>query len=153
MSENEEKNESSLLPIYVASRASVPERGAMWRRFRAQGVPITSSWFDEDGDGATGDFCELWSRIENEIADSAALVLYAETADFPLKGAFIEAGIALGLGKPVIVCLPDLGLLDHSYRPIGSWIAHPLVTRCDDIAAAIALASKPSAKTSPASLT
>lgn len=50
---------SELMPIYVASRASIPERGAMWRRFRAQGVPITSSWIDEDGEGQTADFREL----------------------------------------------------------------------------------------------
>lgn len=118
--------EGELLPIYVASRASLLERGQMWRRFRTAGSQITSSWIDEDA---------------NEIRDSAALVLYAEVADFPLKGALIEAGIALGMGKPVIVCLPDSGVLPRSYRPIGSWIAHPLVTRCDDVNAAVKLAA------------
>src|SRR6185369_11255331 len=123
-----------LKPIYVASRASVPERGIMWRWFRSQGYLITSSWIDEDGEGATADFGELWLRIADEIRKSAALVLYAEAADFPLKGALTEAGIALGMRKPVFVCLPDLGVLPRNYRPIGSWIAHPLVTRCDNVA-------------------
>jgi len=131
-----------LKPIYVASRASVPERGIMWRWFRSQGYLITSSWIDEDGEGATADFGELWLRIADEIRKSAALVLYAEAADFPLKGALTEAGIALGMGKPVFVCLPDLGVLPRNYRPIGSWIAHPLVTRCDNVAAAVKLASR-----------
>lgn len=135
--------EASAAPIYVASRASLPERGAMWRRIRSEGFPITSTWIDEDGEGDTQDFEELWSRIENEIAASAALVLYAHTDDFPLKGALIEAGIALGLGKRVIVCLPNVDVAARSCRPIGSWIKHPMVSRIDDIGTAVALASKP----------
>lgn len=131
-----------LKPIYVASRASIPERGKMWRSFRSQGYLITSSWIDEDGEGATEDFGELWLRIASEIRRSVALVLYAEAADFPLKGALTEAGLALGMGKPVFVCLPDLGVLPRNYRPIGSWIAHPFVTRCDDVVAAMKLASR-----------
>lgn len=121
------------MSIYAASRASIPERGAMWRRYRDQGVPIISSWIDEDGDGETGSFMELWQRIQNEISRSYALVLYAETNDFPLKGALIEVGIALGMDKDVIVCLPNIELEPRSFRPIGSWINHPLVIRDDDI--------------------
>lgn len=52
--------------IYVASRASIPARSQMWRDFRASGHRIS------------------------------AVILYAETGDFPLKGALIECGIALG---------------------------------------------------------
>lgn len=139
---SEATTKEALEPIYVASRASIPERGLMWRQLRAEGVPITSSWIDEDGEGETASFVDLWDRIYKEIAAASALVLYAERDDFPLKGALIEAGIALGMGKPVIVCLPDLGVLPPSYRPIGSWIAHPLVTRCDDIEAAVRLATR-----------
>jgi hypothetical protein len=130
-----------LLPIYVASRASIPERGAMWRRFRRRGIPITSSWIDEDADGQTADFSELWERIIREVVWANSVVLYAESNDFPLKGAFIEVGIALGMGKHVIVCLPDVELEPRSYRPIGSWINHPLVTRIDDIEDAVRIAS------------
>lgn len=105
----------------------------MWRRYRDQGVPIISSWIDEDGEGETGSFMELWQRIQNEISHSYALVLYAETNDFPLKGALIEVGIALGMDKDVIVCLPNVELEPRSFRPVGSWINHPLVIRDDDI--------------------
>lgn len=59
------------MSIYVASRASIPERGAMWRHYRSRGVPIISSWIDEDGEGETSDFTLLWMRIESEIAESA----------------------------------------------------------------------------------
>src|SRR5690606_1190204 len=125
-------------PVYVASRASIPERSAMWRQLRDDyGWKITSTWIDEAGEGETGDFAELWDRIMREIAASRKLVLYAETADFPLKGALIEAGIALGMGKPVVVCLPGVELEGRTFRPIGSWIKHRHVTRRDSLRAAM----------------
>ena len=124
--------------IYVASRASIPARAAMWREFRKEGVRINSTWIDEDGPGETDDFSQLWARIVQEIAASRALVLYAEPGDFPLKGALVEVGMALALGKPVIACLPDVQV-DYagSMRPVGSWMAHWLVTRCDNIDLAV----------------
>lgn len=125
------------LPIYVASRASVPERGAMWRRFRSEGFRIVSSWIDEDGAGATESMEDLWQRISDEVAQAYGVVLYAEAGDFPLKGALIEVGIALGLSKPVVVCLPNVTLDPRSARPIGSWIFHPLVERIDDVEKAL----------------
>lgn len=125
------------LPIYVASRASVPERGVMWRKFRAGGFRITSSWIDEDGEGQSDDLADLWQRISDEVARAYGVVLYAESNDFPLKGALIEVGIAIGLNKPIIVCLPNVELEPRSCRPIGSWINHPLVSRNDSVHAAM----------------
>jgi hypothetical protein len=126
--------------IYVASRASIPERSAMWRKFRDEGYPIISSWIDEAGDGETNDFGNLWLRISREISYCDRVVLYAETEDFPLKGALIEVGIALGMRKPVIVCLPNVVLSGGSYRPLGSWVMHPLVRRIDCVSIALGLA-------------
>lgn len=136
----DEEGETGLMPrkIYVASRASIPERGQMWRDIRDQSIAtITSTWIDEDGEGQTADMSELWWRISEEIAQSDKLVLYAENDDFPLKGALIEAGIALGMGKPVVVCLPGVPVFEPSMRPIGSWIKHPLVSRIDEVLRAI----------------
>lgn len=118
-------------PIYVASRASIPARSAMWRELRSQGWQIESSWIDEAGEGETPDFTELWDRIMREIRVSRKVVLYAEQDDFPLKGAILEAGIALGMGKPVICCLPGVKLEGRTFRPLGSWIKHRNVIRCD----------------------
>lgn len=113
--------------VYVASRASDPRRPAMWQRLRASGVPITSTWIDEAGPGETADLGELWQRIRREVASSRALVLYVEADDFPLKGALIEVGMALALGKPVFVVAPGVVLEERSMRPLGSWARHPLV--------------------------
>lgn len=115
--------------FYVASRASIPERSEMWRSLRVAGWRITSSWIDEAGEGETGSFSELWLRIGREIESSAGLILYAESDDFPLKGALIEVGMALALEKLVYVCLPGVSLDGRTARPIGSWIFHPLVVR------------------------
>lgn len=124
--------------IYVASRASIPERSEMWRRLRECGCPINASWIDEAGEGETADFSELWVRITAEISRSEMLILYAEHDDFPLKGALIEVGIALGLGIPVHVVLPGVTLDARNCRPVGSWIKHPLVKQFHSVADAIA---------------
>lgn len=115
--------------FYVASRASVPARSAMWRELRDDyGVGITSSWIDQAGEGET--FCNaaLWSDIENEVRVADALILYAEPDDFPLKGALVECGMALAMGKRVMIVAPDVSLEHKSLRPIGSWAMHPLVS-------------------------
>jgi hypothetical protein len=119
--------------IYIASRASLPERSAQWRALRAHGHNIISSWIDEAGEGETADFADLWDRITQEIASADKLVLYAETNDFPLKGALIEVGIALGMGKLVVVCLPGVELDGRTQRPVGFWLAHRNVMRLDDL--------------------
>lgn len=123
--------------VYVASRASVPERGRMWRGLRAKGAPIISTWIDEDGEGQSQDLGDLWDRICREVTGAARLILYVEPGDFPLKGAFIEVGMALAAGVPVFVVAPGVDLEPRSLRPLGSWAKHPLVTFCDTVEAAL----------------
>lgn len=123
--------------VYVASRASIPERAGMWRLLRAEGAQIIASWIDEDGEGETKCFAELWSRIEAEVSRCDRLVLFAEPEDFPLKGALVEVGMALALGKPVIVVAPNVELEPRSMRPLGSWASHPLVRFSKDIVEAV----------------
>ena len=124
-------------PIYVASRASIPARAAMWRDLRATGAMIVSTWIDEDGEGETVCFTELWERIEQEIRSADRLVLYVEAKDFPLKGALIEVGMALAMGKRVFVVAPGVTLHPRSMRPLGSWAAHPGVSFVDTVQQAL----------------
>jgi len=123
--------------IYVASRATVPERVAMWRTLHAEGHDIVSSWIDAPDVGEC-DWSDLWERIGREIAGCARLVLYVEPEDVPLKGALVEIGMALAGGVPVVVVAPGVVLEPRSMRPLGSWLMHPLVTRRDTIAEAMA---------------
>ncbi len=128
-----------LYGIYVASRASVPERAAMWRALRADGARIVSSWIDEDGEGQTDCFMELWTRIEREVQSCRQLVLYVEPGDFPLRGALVEVGMALAMGRPVVIVAPGVAIEDRTNRPIGSWAAHPLVSFSGDVRQAVGL--------------
>jgi hypothetical protein len=122
-------DEDADLPwVYAASRASVRARPEMWKRLRDRcGWRITSTWIDEAGEGETQSFSELWERIGLEIARAEGLILYAEASDLPLKGALVECGMALGMGKRVAVVLPGMEIEPNSMRPMGSWMAHPLV--------------------------
>lgn len=114
--------------FYTASRASIPERAAMWRDLRNGGVEVTSSWIDEAGEGESACLTDLWRRIAYEVDQADFLILYVEKDDFPLKGALIEVGMAIGHGKRVLVVAPGVELEPRSLRPLGSWALHPLVT-------------------------
>lgn len=116
--------------IYVASRASLPERPALWRRLRSEGWVITSSWIDG---GQESDLGDLWTRIEQEIQAAAGVLLYAHPEDFPLRGALVECGMALGMGKPVALVLPGVEIEMPSFRPLGSWACHPRVQTFDSL--------------------
>jgi hypothetical protein len=108
-----------LAGIYVASRV---KHAAMWKQYRDAGTPIIASWIDEAGEGETVDFGELWQRIREEIGRSKALIFYAERGDDPWKGALVEVGVALALGKPVYVVLHGIVPEGRTLRPIGSWL-------------------------------
>jgi len=137
--------------IYVASRASLPEHPARWRALRTAGWPIVSTWIDEAGPDETADLGELWTRIMQEVSSARGLVLYVGSDDFPLKGALIEVGAALALGKRVGLYAPGVLLEERSMRPLGSWAAHPLVRICPTLGAAREWAeSTPAAPTTQA---
>lgn len=109
--------------VYVASRVKHAE---MWRRLREK-YPIISTWIDEAGENETEDLGELWHRIGKEIEACCAFVLHVESSDFPLKGALVEIGIALAMGKPVFVSAQGVDLEERSFRPLGSWVNHSQV--------------------------
>lgn len=117
---------------YIASRASLAERASAWRRLRdVDGWKITSSWIDEAGAGETVNLGALWERIESEVSRSERLILYVEPEDFPLKGALVEVGMAIAHRIPIRVVAPGVVLDPVSFRPIGSWVRHRLVSFCD----------------------
>jgi hypothetical protein len=118
--------------IYVASRATT-QHGAMWRHYRNNiGLPIVSSWIDQTGVGES-DYGKLWSDILEEIRHCKALFFYAVPDDFPLKGAFVEVGMALAFNKRVYCILPGVVLEERTLRPVGSWMNHPNVKRLQSV--------------------
>lgn len=119
--------------VYVASRVV---RAPMWRALRDTGVPITATWIDEDGEGETASFTELWTRLHGEIDGSVGLIFYGPVEDAPWKGALVEVGIALGLGKMVAAVIVG-DVEGRTYRPVGSWLEHPAVMRFSKLEDAI----------------
>ena len=83
--------------LYVASKVKHAE---MWRKLRKSGESIVSTWIDEAGEGQTTDYGELAVRCLSEIGTATALILYCEPGE-TLKGALMEAGVALASGVPV----------------------------------------------------
>jgi nucleoside 2-deoxyribosyltransferase len=67
---------------------------------RAAGAPIISTWIDEAGEGESADLHDLWGRCISESKNCDALIVYREPEDV-LKGAWVEIGAALAVGRPV----------------------------------------------------
>ncbi|WP_192246147.1 hypothetical protein [Mesorhizobium silamurunense] len=101
-----------------------------WKKLRAEGWPIISTWIDEAWVGETKDFADLWKRCADEASKASVLLLYREPGEI-LKGAFIEAGIALAAGRSVFA----IGCAEFSF------VNHPLVTQFDDLPSALSAAS------------
>lgn len=108
--------------LYIASRLYYAER---WRRLRDEwnrdGIFIISRWIDlvplEDAnDSNVMKF--VWSIDETDVRNSHALLLYAEPRD-TLRGALVEAGMAIAFGHPVFLVGDNSGF--------GTWQHHPQV--------------------------
>jgi hypothetical protein len=125
--------------IYGASRASIPDRPAMWESLRDEhGWNMVSTWHRPENmdhtPGVVVDMRVFWDRIQQEVAACDALVLYVEPNDLPLKGAFVEAGMALARGNRVVIVFKGPTQDgDHLRRCLGSWITHRNVMVCESI--------------------
>lgn len=117
--------------IYMASRASVPARPNMWNYLRdAEFWPIISTWHNPEN-LQPGDLSNLWVNIEREVSRCSDLILYVEPNDLPLKGAYVEVGIALAMRKRVFVIYTGPSTLIRQH--LGSWVFHPNVFVCDQL--------------------
>ena len=123
--------------IYACSRASVPARVKMWRDLRDQGISFSSSWIDDQDDALLSDGPNFWEKCIKEVLSSSRLILYVEENDFPLKGSLVEIGAALSNDIPVYVVAKDIVVDQETFRPLGSWITHPLVKLVSSLEEAI----------------
>ncbi len=117
-----------MIKIYIASKLNYAEKFRAYReQWKADGIDLHARWFDqahiEQNEQPTPeDFHIFWLVDEEDVKTSQALILYGERND-KLRGALIEAGIAIAQGLLVIVVgdCPDF----------GTWQHHPLVCRAD----------------------
>lgn len=117
--------------FYTASKT---KHAPQWQALRAAGCKITATWIDEANEGQTADYAELSERCLREIKAADFMLLYCEPGEL-LKGALIEAGMALAMGRQVRC----VGRCDSLSRVFNK---HPLWTEHESVAAALAANSR-----------
>lgn len=119
-----------MIKVYIASKLKYAERFKKYREdWKASGIDLHARWFDQaiieqTSEVPPEDFHIFWLVDEEDVKVSSALIVYGEEND-KLRGALIEAGIAIGQGMLVIVVgdCPDF----------GTWQYHPTVTRAGSL--------------------
>lgn len=110
------------MKIYIASKT---KHAGHWLKLRVMKPDhtFTSTWIDEACEGQTRDYSELATRCLADVAQSDYLLLYCAAGEI-LKGALIEVGAALALGKEVR-CVGDSGNLSRVFarHPLWRWFS------------------------------
>ena len=113
---------------YVSSKL---KHAQMWKAARDNGWDIISSWIDGEKLEGHEALQDMWDTYFTEIAHCTQLVLYVEPGE-KLKGALIEVGAALMLGKKVVVIFTS-GDMQALQDTVGTWIYDENVTVVNDI--------------------
>lgn len=112
------------MKIYGASKLKY---APLWRKLRQEWIEheFTNTWIDtylDAGGGTLPDICRTaWIKNVEDVLRADCVLLFAGYHDELLRGAILEAGVAIGAGRQVIVTG-----LSSSY---GSWQFHPAVIR------------------------
>lgn len=120
-----------MIRVYTASKL---KHAAMWREMCATTPHIQAHarWLKHNAMGTPPDTpehaAEFWMQNEQDVRDADAVLVYAAEDDH-LRGALVEAGIAIATGVPVLVI--------GNHHDYGTWQHHPCVTRMDDLASAL----------------
>lgn len=115
--------------VYGASKLA---QAPVWRSLRTDrpGICWTNRWPDIEGQVPdTAEFARMFWLHDIADVQRADCVLVLAPESGTLRGALIEAGAALGLGKAVVLVgdCPDW----------GTWQYHPLVHKFDDLESAL----------------
>ena len=116
--------------IYFASKL---KHGQKWQDLCAnnQGFIAHARWLKhnvmgtEDSAENAGEF---WLQDEQDVQDADVVIVYAAPEDH-LRGALVEAGIAIANNVPVIVV--------GEHPDYGTWQHHPGVSRAESLTAAL----------------
>lgn len=111
-----------MIRLYTASKIS---RTFIWQQLRTEYVgkiEFTSRWLDMCDLEATAtrkDFRRFWLIDKADVERSDYLMIWGENEEH-LRGALVEAGIAIANGIPVLTI--------GRHPDYGSWQHHPLVS-------------------------
>lgn len=118
------------LRVYTASKLHY---APMWRELRVDAdwrfVHFTARWpfmtlCEFHASEAAPQARHFWMHDEHDVAQSDVVLVYAEPEDH-LRGALVEAGMALGAGKRVLLVGENEGF--------GTWQWHPRVGRVSNL--------------------
>lgn len=116
--------------VYFASKLG---HGPRWRAITDPRIHAHARWLKHNqlGTPDTAEFASrFWVEDHEDVATADAVIVYGEEGEH-LRGALVEAGIAIALKVPVYV------IGDHA--DYGTWQYHPGVTRCATLDAAFDL--------------
>jgi nucleoside 2-deoxyribosyltransferase len=119
-----------MLRVYTASKITT---GKLWRQLHNEWpeVYFHARWLKhnvletEDTIDNAGKF---WQEDVEDIKSSDYLIIYAILPEEHLRGALVEAGVAIGEGIPVLIV--------GEHADYGTWQYHPLCQRVPTLAAA-----------------
>ena len=114
--------------VYIASKMQHAEK---WRDlYNKSGLHIVSRWpfLEPFVEPTKNNALKFWQDDVADIKNCDVLMIYAEENEH-LRGALVEVGLALGLGKYVVV------IGDHP--DFGTWRYHPRVYNLVDLDQAI----------------
>ncbi len=114
--------------VYIASKLSHATRFRTMRpEWATKGIDLHARWFDQahlelsaNHDLSPEDFHIFWLVDEEDVKASDAVIVYGEAGD-KLRGALVEAGMAIGQGI--------LTILVGDCPDFGTWQHHPMVAR------------------------
>jgi nucleoside 2-deoxyribosyltransferase len=114
-----------MVRVYFASKL---RHGGRWRTLCASAHQFVAyaRWLKHTSIGTpdTPDNAStFWLEDQQDVKHADVVVVYAEPGEH-LRGALVEAGMAIAYGKPVVV------VGDHP--DYGTWQYHPLVHRVAD---------------------
>lgn len=115
--------EKQLLPgVYTASKVKHAQQWRIIRKSWNDLIRVTSRWIDTeafDGPNVSADIKRKgWIVDEQDVRDSDYVLVYAATGE-DLRGALVEAGMGIALGKKIVLC--------GWSASFGTWQYHPLV--------------------------
>ena len=127
------------LKIYTASKL---KEGPRWRALAEMWpeIEIVARWpflhVTTDGEPGWPDDCAahgsvFWRHDHEDVSRADVVIVFADQADDVLRGALIEAGMGIAMGKTVIVVGSNPGY--------GTWQFHPQVKRVPSLDAARSL--------------
>jgi nucleoside 2-deoxyribosyltransferase len=90
------------MKVYVAGKWEDKQRcKSIMNTFEANGISVTCDWTDHKYEDEG--YPELYCHDDVNGVKEADFIVCVFVDDLPYRGALVEMGIALGLGKPIFI--------------------------------------------------